>query len=69
MAENPRLGSTLFVLRMWSEDLGCNQCEWRGELTNLHSRETRYFRDTHTLQTKLWRMVVQGLEEMECDDS
>jgi hypothetical protein len=39
----------LFTVRMWREDLGAGQREWRGELHDVVSGEVRYFRDWPTL--------------------
>jgi hypothetical protein len=35
----------LFTVRLWREDLGAGQREWRGELHDVVSGEVRYFRD------------------------
>ena len=53
----------LFMLRLWREELGDDQSEWRGELIYLRNGEMRYFRDERTLQTMLWHMLLQGVEE------
>ncbi|MCB0071018.1 MAG: hypothetical protein KDE20_06145 [Caldilineaceae bacterium] len=52
-----------FMLRLWHEELGDDQSEWRGELIYLRSGEVRYFRDERTLQTTLWHMLLQGVDE------
>ena len=52
-----------FMLRLWLEELGDDQSEWRGELIYLRNGEMRYFRDERTLQTMLWHMLLQGVEE------
>ncbi len=57
MSEQPeRFTSELFTLRLWNEPLGRGQSEWRGEIKNLASGETRYFR--------YWDEVVDLLREM-----
>ena len=43
-------GSQLFTLRLWLEDLGSGQTDWRGRIQHVNSGETRYFRDWHTLE-------------------
>jgi len=39
----------LFTVRVWREDRGDGQSEWRGQVQHLLSGETRYFRDWQTL--------------------
>jgi hypothetical protein len=39
----------LFTVRVWREDLGAGQREWRGEVHEVVSGERRYFRDWPTL--------------------
>jgi hypothetical protein len=39
----------LFTVRLWLEDLGGGQTEWRGEVRDVVSGEVRYFRDWPTL--------------------
>ena len=34
--------SHLFTLRVWAEEIGDNQQEWRGKLQHVPSGETRY---------------------------
>jgi hypothetical protein len=48
--------SHLFTLRMWPEDLGSGQTDWRGKVQHVNSREARYFRDWPTLEA-----FVEGL--------
>ncbi len=54
-----RPSSVLFTLRLWHESLGHGQGEWRGEMKNLVSGETRYFRH--------WNEIVELLPEMLVD--
>jgi hypothetical protein len=49
--------SHLFTVRVWREDLGHSQSEWRGEVRDVESREVRYFRDLSTLVTLLQAML------------
>lgn len=42
--------SQLFVVRLWPEDLGQGQTDWRGKIQHVNSGETRYFRDWPTLE-------------------
>ena len=37
--------SQLFTLRIWREDLGEGQIEWRGKVQHVTSGEAHYFRD------------------------
>jgi hypothetical protein len=39
----------LFTVRVWLEDLGAGQREWRGEVHEVVSGESHYFRDWPTL--------------------
>jgi hypothetical protein len=41
----------LFMLRLWLEDLGNGQTDWRGKVQHMNSGEARYFRDWQTLET------------------
>jgi hypothetical protein len=41
--------SHLFTVRLWAEELGNGQTEWRGQVQHVLSGETRYFRDWGTL--------------------
>ncbi len=48
--------SQLFTLRMWQEELGDGQVEWRGSVQHVLSGEIRYFRD--------WQMLANCLSAM-----
>jgi hypothetical protein len=37
--------SHLFTVRLWQEELGNDQAEWRGKVQHITSDEVRYFRD------------------------
>lgn len=41
--QQPR--SHLFTVRLWLEELGNDQTEWRGKVQHVTSGEGRYFRD------------------------
>ncbi len=47
----------LFTIRLWQEDLGKGQLEWRGEVKNLISGEVRYFREWAKLAVLLPKML------------
>ena len=49
----PHPHSYLFMLKVWAEELGDGQWEWRGQVQHVKSGETRYFRDWSTLITFL----------------
>jgi hypothetical protein len=51
--------SHLFTVRVWREDLGQGQTEWRGEVQDVVSGEVRYFRDWLTLATLLQAMLAE----------
>jgi hypothetical protein len=45
MSENSRPPPTaLFMLRLWQAPLSPTRHEWRGEIKNLATEESRYFR-------------------------
>jgi hypothetical protein len=45
----PAHRSHLFTVRLWAEELGDGQTEWRGQVQHVLSGQTRYFRDWPTL--------------------
>lgn len=51
-----------FTLRLWLEDLGDDQEEWRGEIRNSRTGEIRYFRKGPMLLNLLDGMVDTPLE-------
>lgn len=44
-----QLGSQMFTLRVWQEEVGHGRCELRGALTHVLTGTTGYFRDWTTL--------------------
>src|SRR5260370_13931319 len=40
---NPHLRSYLFTVRVWQEEIGTDQVEWRGEMALVTNRELRQF--------------------------
>lgn len=46
----------IFSVRLWSENLGDGQREWRGQVRHMPSGETRYFRE--------WAVLAEFLQEM-----
>jgi hypothetical protein len=43
--------SHLFLVRLWLEDLGADQQEWRGRVQHILSGQVRYFREWTALET------------------
>jgi len=48
--------SELFTVRLWREDLGDNQVEWRGKVQHVQGGEAFYFRE--------WPMLIAALLKM-----
>ena len=55
--------SHLFTVRLWEEDLGGDQVEWRGEVQHVLTSETRYFRNLATVGTLLDAMLATYKEK------
>ena len=53
----PPARTHLFTVRVWLEELGAGQTEWRGEVRDVLSGEVRYFRDWPALVTLLQAML------------
>jgi hypothetical protein len=43
--EFPHPGSHLFTVRLWQEELGGGEVEWRGRAQNIATGAAAYFRD------------------------
>jgi len=54
---HPSSRSHLFTVRVWLEDLGQGQSEWRGEVHEVLSGEVRYFRAWPALLTLVQEML------------
>ena len=50
-------GSKVFVLRVWLEELGNGQSEWRGQLQQVSSGDVHYFRNWQTMRSYLTEML------------
>ncbi len=50
--------SHLFMVRVWLEDLGDGETEWRGQVKHVLSGEVRYFRD--------WATLLEHINAMLC---
>ena len=61
--------SLVFTLRLWLEELGDGDTEWRGQVQHVISRESYYFRDWETLLALLQKILpyraAQGDEKGE----
>ena len=57
MERNRRQHSHLFTVRLWVEDLGDGQAEWRGRVERVAGGEVHYFRDWPTLISLLVSML------------
>lgn len=49
----------LFTLRIWLEELGDGQSEWRTQVQHVSSGEVQYFRDWQRLVAWLAQMLSQ----------
>jgi len=60
MADEPRPShSHLFTVRVWREDMGDGQWEWRGKVQHVVSGEAFYFREWQELIARL-KAWLQG---------
>jgi hypothetical protein len=57
----PQPHSQLFTVRMWSEDVGSDQREWRGKVEHVASGEVHHFRDWPSLIALLVAMLPDGV--------
>ena len=55
-----RHASQLFMLRIWLAQLDEQRVEWRGQLQDVSSGETRYFRDSPGLVAQLKLLLADG---------
>ena len=53
--------SQLVILRMWQENLGESQLEWRGKVQHVATGEALYFRDWSGLITCLQQLLRNQL--------
>jgi len=53
-----------FLLRIWCEDLGEGQFEWRGRIQPIGGGEMRYFRDWSSLIVCLREMVGDSADRV-----
>ena len=64
---NPNQHSHLFTVRVWQEELGNGQREWRGKVQHVHSGEVRYFREWSTFVAVLLKMLSEHDIDSELD--
>jgi len=55
----PSPRSHLFTVRVWAEELGEGQTEWRGRVQHVTGGEVHYFRDWITLVALLTAMLPE----------
>jgi hypothetical protein len=55
--ETQHPGSHLFTVRVWQEELGGGQAEWRGRAQDIATGEAAYFRDWSGLIAVLSRLL------------
>ena len=64
MTQNlPSHRSHLFTLRLWAEEIGEGQTEWRGRVQHVTSGEVHYFRDWPSLIAHLLKMLTAAFDE------
>ncbi|MFN8454074.1 MAG: hypothetical protein U0401_05255 [Anaerolineae bacterium] len=51
--------SHLFTVRLWLEELGHGQSEWRSQVQHVLSGASRYFRHSTGLVECLWAMLAE----------
>jgi hypothetical protein len=51
------------MLRLWLEDLGSGQTDWRGKVQHVNSGEVRYFRDWPTLEAFVEGLILKTNSE------
>lgn len=64
-ADNFGSRSHLFMLRVWLEDLGAGEVEWRGKLQHVATGETGYFRDWDGLTAFLVEMLAPAQSSLD----
>jgi hypothetical protein len=57
---NVRPHSHLFTVRVWEEDIGTEQREWRGKVQLFPSGDVRYFREWAALAALLHTMLSES---------
>ena len=66
MADEPRPSrSHLFTVRVWREDMGDDQWEWRGKVQQVGSGEAFYFREWQGLIARLKAWLQSDIKTIE----
>lgn len=60
-SRQPQHRSYLFTVRLWLEDLSDGRTEWRGEVHQVTTGQSRYFRDWPSLAQAL--LTLLGRDE------
>ena len=65
--EQQQHSSHLFMLRLWREELGDDEIEWRGKVQHVTNSEVRYFRDWPTLIAFLLQVLSDSEPKVNMD--
>ena len=57
--------SHLFTVRVWQEEIGAGQTEWRGKVQLLTTGEVRYFREWAALVPLLLTLLSESQSDVE----
>ncbi|MEZ4619241.1 MAG: hypothetical protein R2867_27530 [Caldilineaceae bacterium] len=57
--------SHIFALRLWQEETGAGQQEWRGRIYDAATRDVRYFREWASLISLLLAMLRDAEQSQE----
>lgn len=57
--------SHLFTVRVWQEEIGAGQTEWRGKVQLLTTGEVRYFREWAALVPLLLALLSESQSDVE----
>ena len=57
--------SHLFTVRVWHEEIGVGQTEWRGKVQLLTTGEVRYFREWAALVPLLLTLLSESQSDVE----
>jgi hypothetical protein len=60
---NVRPHSHLFTVRVWEEEVGTDQTEWRGKIQLFTNGDVRYFREWAALVPLLLMMLSESESE------
>lgn len=63
--EHDKRRSYQFLIRLWAEDLGGGELEWRGKASNIATGESGYFRGWPGLIVAIQKILEQPALEPE----